>query len=78
MNYADNGSLVYTNENCIGCNKCISACSCVGACVAVEDENGANRIEVSGDNVWLAAHALTCVSIMPVHIAMIPSSFLRI
>lgn len=43
MNYADNGSLVYTNENCIGCNKCISDCSCVGACVAVEDENGANR-----------------------------------
>lgn len=45
----DNCSLVYTNENCIGCNKCISACSCVGACVAVEDENGGNRIEVSGD-----------------------------
>ena len=42
-------SLVYTNENCIGCNKCISACSCVGACVAVADENGNNRIEVSGD-----------------------------
>lgn len=42
-------SLVYTNDNCIGCNKCISACSCVGACVAVEDENGTNRIEVSGD-----------------------------
>lgn len=45
----DNCSLVYTNENCIGCNKCISACSCVGACVAVEDENGGKRIEVSGD-----------------------------
>lgn len=42
-------SLVYTNDNCIGCNKCISACSCVGACIAVEDENGKNRIEVSGD-----------------------------
>ena len=42
-------SLVYTNENCIGCNKCISACSCVGACVAVADENGNNRIEVSED-----------------------------
>lgn len=45
----DNGSLVYTNDKCIGCNKCISACSCVGACVAEEDENGVNRIEVSGD-----------------------------
>lgn len=42
-------SLVYTNDNCIGCNKCISACSCVGACVAVQDENGKNRIDVSGD-----------------------------
>lgn len=42
-------SLVYTNDNCIGCNKCISACSCVGACQAVEGENGTNRIEVSGD-----------------------------
>lgn len=42
-------SMVYTNDNCIGCNKCISACSCVGACVAVVDENGNNRIEVSGD-----------------------------
>ena len=40
---------VYTNDNCIGCNKCISACACVGACVAVENENGGNRIEVSGD-----------------------------
>lgn len=57
VNTYDNGglamqdvcSLVYTNDNCIGCNKCISACSCVGACVAVEDENGKNRIEVSGD-----------------------------
>lgn len=42
-------SLVYTNNNCIGCNKCISACSCVGACIAVQDEDGKNRIEVSGD-----------------------------
>lgn len=43
------GSLVYTNDNCIGCNKCISVCSCIGACVAVEGEDGTNRIEVSGD-----------------------------
>ncbi len=37
--------LVYTNENCIGCNKCIRACSCVGANIsAVVD--GKDRIEV--------------------------------
>ena len=33
--------LVYTNEKCIGCNKCIRTCSCIGACVSTEpDENG--------------------------------------
>lgn len=41
-------SLVYTNDNCIGCNKCIGVCSCVGANVAVT-RNGLNRIEVDGD-----------------------------
>ena len=30
--------LINTNENCIGCNKCIRACSCLGACVAVKIE----------------------------------------
>lgn len=37
--------LVYTNDNCIGCNKCINACSCDGANVAKE-VGGNNRIEV--------------------------------
>lgn len=40
-------SLVFTNDNCIGCNKCITVCSCVGACVPTEAE-GKNRIEVDG------------------------------
>ena len=40
--------LVYTNDNCIGCNKCINACSCDGANVAKE-VNGKNRIEVDPD-----------------------------
>ena len=40
--------LVYTNENCIGCNKCIRACSCLGACVA-DEQNGSARINVDGD-----------------------------
>ena len=37
--------LVFTNEKCIGCNKCISVCSCNGANIAV-CEDGQNRIEV--------------------------------
>lgn len=41
-------SLVFTNDNCIGCNKCIGVCSCVGANIAVT-MNGMNRIEVDGD-----------------------------
>lgn len=41
-------SLVFTNEKCIGCNKCISACSCEGACVSHEVD-GMNRIDVDGD-----------------------------
>ena len=40
--------LVRTNDNCIGCNKCISACSCVGANVATM-ENGQKRIVVNPD-----------------------------
>ena len=40
--------LVKTNENCIGCNRCIRACSCIGANIAVEKERG-NIIEVNPD-----------------------------
>lgn len=37
--------LVYTNENCIGCNKCISVCSCLGANIS-HSENGVSKIIV--------------------------------
>ena len=40
-------SIVYTNDNCIGCNKCIKVCSAIGACVSKE-ENGKARIDVDG------------------------------
>ena len=40
-------SLVFTNDNCVGCNKCISACSCMGACVSGEpDADGVSKIHV--------------------------------
>ena len=38
--------LVYTNENCIGCNKCISVCPVLTANKAVE-KDGKNVIEVN-------------------------------
>lgn len=44
---AQNG-LVLTNDNCVGCNKCISVCSCVGATVAHQTEDGRNIINEIG------------------------------
>ncbi len=38
-------SLIFTNSNCIGCNRCISVCSSNGACMSVE-ENNIHRIKV--------------------------------
>lgn len=40
--------LVYTNEECVGCNKCIRACSCMGACVA-DEKDGSTFIHVDDD-----------------------------
>ncbi|MCH5268926.1 MAG: 4Fe-4S binding protein [Lachnospiraceae bacterium] len=40
-------SLVFTNDKCIGCNKCISVCSCPGACVS-RVVDGKMRIDVDG------------------------------
>ena len=42
-------SLVFTNDKCIGCNKCIRVCSCEGANVAKECADGSTRIEVDGN-----------------------------
>lgn len=47
INNSYESSLVFTNDNCIGCNKCISVCSCVGACISNESD-GKNRIDVDG------------------------------
>ncbi len=40
-------SIVFTNEHCIGCNKCINVCSAIGACISKE-EDGRARIVVDG------------------------------
>lgn len=40
--------MIYTNDNCIGCNKCIGVCSCFGANYVAE-ENGKNIVKVDAD-----------------------------
>ena len=44
MNRFNNG-VIYTNENCIGCNKCISSCSLMGANVSIL-KNGKAHMEI--------------------------------
>lgn len=43
-----NEGLIYTNDNCIGCNRCISGCPVLGANVAVNID-GENHIHVDGE-----------------------------
>lgn len=50
--YEEQKGLVFTNENCIGCNKCISACPVLTANTAVS-QDGQARIMVDGDNCVL-------------------------
>lgn len=40
-----NKGIIYTNDNCIGCNKCISDCSLMGANVSVV-KNGITRMAI--------------------------------
>ncbi|MBR5421748.1 MAG: EAL domain-containing protein [Lachnospiraceae bacterium] len=43
----DAKELIYTNENCVGCNKCINVCSAMGACISEgTGANGHSRIIV--------------------------------
>ena len=45
-----NQGLVYTNESCTGCNRCISVCSVLGANYSLM-EDGKNVIHVDGGHV---------------------------
>ncbi len=47
MNQIGTG-LIRTNDNCVGCNKCIGVCSCMGATIAKKLEDGKNIIEIDG------------------------------
>ena len=44
-----NQGLVYTNENCVACNKCISSCPVQGANRAEVTADGKEVIKVDGD-----------------------------
>lgn len=41
-----NNGIVYTKENCIGCNKCIAQCGVTGSNIFVFDEEGKSVIQV--------------------------------
>lgn len=42
--------LIFTNDKCVGCNKCINVCSAMGACISTEaDKTGHSRINVDTD-----------------------------
>ncbi len=47
--YGDQKGLVFTNEKCIGCNKCISVCPVITANRAIKTENRGQRIEVDAE-----------------------------
>lgn len=42
-------SLVYVNDKCIGCDKCVNACHSMGACVYQAGDNGSHTIRINGD-----------------------------
>ncbi len=51
MSYHSNDTLVYTNENCQGCNRCISVCPVLTANYSVPAPNGQGQhIEVHSEN----------------------------
>lgn len=52
-----NSGLVYTNEECIGCNHCISACPVLEANCSLA-ENGKDLIYVNGD---ACVHCGACI-----------------
>lgn len=47
--YGNQKGLVFTNDKCIGCNKCIAACPVITANQAIKTEDKIQRIEVDGD-----------------------------
>ena len=62
MGNVASSSLVYTNGNCIGCNKCVNACPAMGACMSVDEGNSeVRRIEVNGDILIMSRSTIISV-----------------
>ncbi|MCQ2506383.1 MAG: EAL domain-containing protein [Lachnospiraceae bacterium] len=55
---ADNKKVVYTNDNCIGCNSCIRTCPVITANVA-KTENGNSYIAVNDDACIRCGHCIS-------------------
>lgn len=53
-----NEGIVFTNENCIGCNRCISGCPALGANISIT-KDGQNHIYVDGEKCINCGHCLT-------------------
>ena len=51
----DISSLVYTNDKCIGCNRCINSCPALGACMS-------DSTKLPGQNRRIAVNGNYCVS----------------
>lgn len=54
----ENTGIVFTNENCIGCNRCIAGCPVPGANIA-RSIDGKNRIVVDADKCIHCGHCFT-------------------
>lgn len=54
-------TLIFTNDNCTGCNRCISVCTVPEANIAVL-ENGKNKIHIDGQKCINCAH---CIEVCP-------------
>lgn len=67
---------VYTNENCIGCNRCISVCPVLTANQAVR--TGSRALRSTMHSASTVVHALMPANIRRGNMPMIRSSFLRI
>lgn len=65
--------LIYANDNCTGCNKCVRDCPVLIANVATD----AGKVTVDSENVLHVGHVLMHVSIMPENIRMTQNHFLQ-
>lgn len=54
-----NSGIIYTNQNCIGCNKCISGCPVLAANVIVfDDRTQTHSVQVDGDKCILCGRCI--------------------